>query len=278
MPVKRRLEDLYVIGREMSIDDGQGDAVVVWMQKLNPVELHSVMRAANAARSRVRSVRADKTSDEYMAMWLDVLDWERKEDLVEYLIAEQVMHIQERCEAELAAEEEWDKDEYLQGLRDAWESGLKDIYAVTPDDPEGKRVLAELTRFSEAAEAAGADDIALARAEMEAQPMESLQEKAMDRVIAYRANTAWLDEFHRAELLYGVRDPENHKAYYFANRTQLDLLSAPVLTQLFATYSELSMDVTEGKGSEETPTSSDSSEQSPKVETGVSSGLVVVGQ
>ncbi len=278
MPLKRRLEDLYVIGREVTIDDGQGDAVVVWMQKLNPVELNSVMRIANAARSRVRSVRADKTTDEYMAMWLDVLAWDRKEDMVEYLIAEQVMHIQERCEAELAADEEWQKEEYLQGLRDVWESGLNAVYAVTPEDPEAKRVLAELTRFAEAAEAAGADDIALARAEMEAQPMEALQEKAMDRVISYRANTGWMDEFHRAELLFGVRLPEDHKAYYFTDRAQLNLLAGEVLAQLFVAYSELSLDVTEGKDLEETPTSSDSSEQSPKVETGVSSGLAVVSR
>lgn len=278
MAVKRRLEDLYIVGREVSIDDGTGDPVVVWMQKLNPVELNSVMRSANAARARVRSVRADKTSDEYMALWLDVLDWEDKAGLIEYLIAEQIMRIQERCEAQLEAEEEWSKDNYLQGLRDAWETGLSERHVLEPDDAEATRVLAELTRFATAAEEMGADDIALARAEMEAQPMEALQEQAMDRVIAYRSNASWLEEFHRAELLYGIRETSNHKTRYFTDRTQLDLLSGAVLGQLFAEYATLSLDVTEGKDSEETPTSSDSSEQSPQVETGVSSGLASAGR
>lgn len=276
MPVKRRLEDLYVIGREVTIDDGTGDPVSVWMQKLNPVELNSVMRIANAARARIRSVRSDKDSDEYQSLWLDVLDWKHKEDLVEYLIAEQVMRIQERCEAQLAAEEEWEKDGYLQGLRDAWEDGLNERHAADPTDIEAKRVLAEITRFAETAEANGADDIALARAEMETRPMEALQEQAFERVIDYRANSLWLEEFHRAELLYGVRDPDNHKTYYFTQRAQIDSLSAAVLGQLFQAYAELSVDVIQGKDSAVTPNSSGSSEPPAEEATEAFSGLAVV--
>jgi hypothetical protein len=278
MPAKRRLEDLYVVGREVVVDDQRGDPVVVWLQKLNPVELNSVMRIANAARARVRSVRSDKNSDEYMSMWLDVLDWEQKEDLVEYLVAESLMRIQERHEAELAAEEEWSKDDYLQGLRDAWEGGLKDQHMYDPDDVEVRRVLSELQRFSQAAEERAADDVAAARAELAAQPMSDLQEQALDRVINYKSNAAWLDEFHRGELLYGVRQIDDHKAYYFTKRADLDLLTGEVLSTLYAAYSELSVDVTEGKDSEGTPTSSDSSEPPAEAETGVSSGLATVGR
>lgn len=278
MPAKRRLEDLYVVGREVTIDDGRGDPVVVWMQKLNPVELNSVMRIANATRARIRSVRSDKNSDEYMSMWLDVLEWERKEDLIEYLVAESLMRIQERHEAELAAEEEWSEDNYLQGLRDAWEDGLRERHMTEPEDPEVRRVLAELERFSKEADERAADDIAAARAELAELPVEVLQERALDRVINYRSNAAWLEEFHRAELLYGIRQVENHKAYYFTSRAQLDQLTGEVLSALFAEYSQLSVDVTEGKDSEGTPTSSDSSDRSPVAETGVSSGLAVVGR
>lgn len=278
MPAKRRLEDLYIVGREVRIDDGRGEPVVVWMQKLNPVELNSVMRIANAARARVRSIRSDKESDEYMSMWLDVLEWEQAEDLVTYLLAEPLMRIQERHEAELAAEEEWSEDNYLQGLRDAWEGGLKERHMTEPDDVEVRRVLAELERFAKAAEERAKPDQDAARADIEALPMTVLQERAFDRIINYRSNAVWLEEFHRGELLYGVRHADNHKAYYFAKRDELDQLSAEVLSTLFAEYGDLSVDVTEGKGLEGTPTSSDSFEQPAEPATGVSSGLAIVGR
>lgn len=275
MPAKRRrLEDLYVIGKDVVFDDGHGDEVAVWLQKLNPVEMSNALRRANAARARVRSVRSDKDADEYMDLWLQVLEWDSHDALVDYLAAETVLRIQDRIEAELAAEEEWSKDNYLEGLRDGWEGGLEQEYFLNPDNAEARRVRAELERFAQEAVRRGEGETAAARREIGDQPVNILQEKAMDRIINYRSSAAWLEEFHRSELLYGVRPPDDHRAYYFTDATELDRLSGEVLARLYDEYAELSVDVVEGKGSQETPTSSDSSEPPSEVETGVSSGLV----
>lgn len=277
MPAKRRLEDLYVVGKELTIDDGQGE-VQVWLQKLNPVDSASALRRANMARAKVRTVRRDKQSDEYLDMWIEVLEWDDQATLIEYLVAEDLMRVRERVEAELAAEDEWAKDDYLQGLRDAWESGLNETYFVNPNDVDAKRVYTELERFAAEAEARGKDDIDAARAKFEAMEFGVLQEKAFDRVISYRGSAAWLEEYHRSELLYGVREAENHKAYYFKTPEDIDQLSAEVLGLLYREYAALSVDVMEGKDSEETPDSSASSEPPIEAETGVSSGLAVVSR
>lgn len=275
---RRRLEDLYVVGKEIAIDDGQGDEVRVWMQKLNPVEMSGALRRSNAARARVKSIRKDTTSDEYMDLWNQVLEWETVDGLVDYLVAETVLRIQDRTEAELAAEEEWSEDDYIGGLRDAWQDGLAEKFFTESDNIEARRVHDELERFAAEAERRAETEIATARNDLAREPLSALQEKAFDRVITYQASAAWLEEFHRSELLYGVRFHDDRRTPYFNDITDLDSLSGEVLNRLYNEYSELSVDVVEGKGSEETPASSDSSELPQKAEMGVSSGLVGASQ
>lgn len=276
MSVKRRLEDLYVLGKEVTFDDGNGDPVTVWLQKLNPVELSTALRRANAARSRVRTIKNDPTSDEYQSYWLEVLDFETAGALAEYLAAEGAMRAQEREEARLGAEEEWATDDYLQGLRDAWTEGLGEKHLIDPDE-ETIRVIGELDRFqalaSEAAEVVAAEILA----EYQAKDLEILRDEALERIISYHSNAAWLDEFHKVELWKGVRDPVKHNTYYFDKRDQVDNLSAFVVGRLTNAYAELSVDVVEGKDSEETPSSSNSSVPVDEAETAVSSGLALVG-
>lgn len=288
---KRRLEDLFVRGDFVTFDDGKGEPVTVWLQKLSPVETNNALRRANAARARVRSVKSDPTSDEYMDMWLEVLSWETKADLVEYLLAEPQSHIEQRVEAELATEEEWAAEGYLQGLRDAWLGGAQAAYIVDPESPEGiegARILAEIDRFAAEARVKCEPEIAAARAQLEEEGLQELQSQAMDRIIRYRASAAWLNEMKLCEIFYGTHDavPDakvpgkmvaTHTKYW-PSRADFDRVSNQVLGPLLTKYEELSVDVLEGKDSEGTPTSSTSSGSQPEPETEASSGLVAVGQ
>lgn len=276
MATKRRLEDLYIIGKEVTFDDGAGDAVTVWLQKLNPVELSTALRRANAARSRVLTIKNHPESEDYQAYWLEALDFDTETGLVEYLAAEDSVRIQERVEAELGSQDEWAKDGYLQGLRDLWEDGLAEKHAMSPDE-ESERVLAELTRFLTTANELAAPDMAEIRAELANLGTEDLRAQVFEKVLSYHGNSLWLEEFHRCELWKGVRDPKD-KSYYFEKREDLNGLSASVLNRLTSEYASLSVDVVEGKGSEETPSSSNSSAAADGAATGASSGLVVVGQ
>jgi len=270
---RRRLEDLYITGKELIFDDGNGEPVVIWLQKLNPIDMGSCMRRAGAARAKVSSVRSDPESDAYQALWSEVLDVGTSETgLVDYLAAEVVITAQETAEAKVGAEEEWSKDGYLQGLRDSWEESLSDKYNEDPEDEDALRVHDELKKFADQATVVAEEMIAENRAELETESRSVLQEKVMERVIQYRSNAAWLDEFHRAQLWMGVRDPKNHRERYFTNRETIEQLSGPVLTRLLNEYQALSVDISEGKDSRQTLDSSPSSEPSPKEATPVSSG------
>lgn len=286
---KRRLEDLWVVGKFVTFDDGKGDPVTVWLQKLSPIDAGGAMRRANAARARVRALKYDRDSEDFMDLWAEVLEWDGKDQLVTYLLAEHQLRIEQRVEAQLAGEGEWAEENYLSGLRDAWEGGLSDTYIAEPESPDGveaARVLAELQRFAAQAAERGTPEVAIARAELEAQDLKSLQEMAVERVISYRATTSWMEEFHRCELFYGVHpaQPDAHRpdkwvampGRYFAKREEVDRLPAQVLQRLHEEYALLGVDPAEGKDLEETPSSSASSESpfAPAME--VSSGPVAV--
>lgn len=276
MPVKRRLEDLYVLGKEETFDDGAGEPLTVWLQKLNPVDTSTGLRRASAARARVMVLRSDPTSDEYLAIWEEVIDIGAAISLVNYLMAEPEVRASERAEARLAFEEEWAKDEYLQGLKDLWADSLAAVYALTPEDPDARRVFAELQRFDDAASLAAQEELSLIREELETLSAEELKQRVLDKLIDFQGNSAWLDEFRRCELWLGVREADNHKKRYFESREEVDHLPAEVLVRLLQGFAALTVDVTQGKGSEETPSSSPSSDAPAKEETGVSSGLVAV--
>lgn len=271
MPKMRRLTDLYVVGKEVKVDDGHGDVVVVWMQKLNPVQHEDAMRKANARRARCLAMKRNPDSPDHQAVMSQVYDLDI-DSLIDYLVVPEIQKYQMAREEELAAEDEWSNDNYLQGLRDDWNISLERAYAENPDDPEAKRVKDELTRFSEAIHKASEGHEESLRKQFAARPVEELQDKVANQFIEMQADMEWMREFHRFELFYAVRDPLHHKKQYFENLEELDLLSSEVLELLNTEYRGLSVDVTEGKGSQATDASSPSSEPPAKEEAAVSSG------
>lgn len=271
MPAKRRLQDLYVVGKDETFPDDQGEPITVWLQKLNPVESGEAMRKANAARARVLSVQFAPESDAYQALWLEVLEMGDRDALVTYLSGEPILRALEREEARLSFEEPWVTDGYLVGLKDAWEAGLEERHLLAPDE-ESERVWADLQRFAALVQEVVDEEAATIRASFEAKSDDELRKLALERVITYQSNAAWLDEMHKCELWKGVREPDDHSALYFATRPEVDALQREVLQRLLNAYAELSVDVTEGKGSEETPASSTSSASADGAATGGSSG------
>jgi hypothetical protein len=277
-PQKRRLEDLYVVGKDISFDDGKGAPVTVWLRKLNPIESTTAVRRANAERSKVRSAKHVKDSDLYREVYFEVLEFGDDPDgLVDYLALDEMANITLQTEAKLELEEEWSKEEYLQGLRDAWEASLRDRYTTDPDDAEARRVFSELQRFADAAGAMAEEEYELVKARLRRSTLEELRDKAIEQMLRYRSSSAWLDEFHRCEIWLGTFE-EDRATQYWPQREQIDKLPSEILTKLLSEYQELSVDVLEGKDSEVTPDSSSSSEPPDEAETVASSGLAVVSQ
>lgn len=275
MTKRRRLSDLYVRGGPLSVDDGEG-AVDVWISKLNPVDHDTVLRRANAARARFQMVRNDRDSEEYQAAFGAMADLAEADsnDLVTFLINKNLAEYRASVEAETAAEDEWAEDDYLQGLLDSWRE-LRDVWVKDSEDVEAKRVYEEIKRFNEiVAKAVDAEAERLRRDWADAD-VNALVLAATDAFLVREGEDRWMDEYNRAALWKSVRDPKDHRAYYFESRAEVDQLAEPVFRQLLTAFLELTVEPAEGKGSVETPASSTSSEQSAEVGTAASSGLQV---
>lgn len=257
MPKSKTLKDLYVVGKDVDITDDQGNTVSVYVKKLNPVDHETTVRKANARRARVLSMaRVPKDSEErdvYMNQLFDIAP--DRASMIEFLAGEHIGRCYASKEAELAADEQWSKDEYIQGLRDAWTGGLFQVYlAGAPEDEfeddteykEAVRVKEELERFQEAL----SKELELERADFKSflddDNDEELIEAAINRIIESQADLEWLTEYKKCEVWLGVRDPKT-KNRYFAERHMVDEIATPVLGQLIRAYAELNVDVVEGK-------------------------------
>lgn len=272
----RKLSDLYHKGNELTLDDGEG-AVVVWLQKLNPVEAETAIRNANAARARYLMLHRNHDAPEYLAMMSDVLDYSRDE-MCKFLAAQVMQKRTEPIEAEVAFDNGWTKEDYLQGIRDSWEDGgLKERYHnQTEEEPdaEAQAAFEEMERFDKEFQArfSAAEEEVIAQYQESAD--DSLREQMVENLFRLQADMQWLQEFRKSELLLGVKEVGHHKSKYFANRSEIDELEGEILGQLVEGYAALNVTVTQGKGSPETPVSSPESAPPETPETEASSGLV----
>jgi hypothetical protein len=276
---KRRLTDLWVTGRELILDDGDGDPLVVWLQKVNPGEATDTQRRCDAARARVLSVRSQPDAYEYQALQGSVVAYsDDPAELVKFLLGEDRVKAQRSQEAQLANEEEWSKDNYLQGLRDAWDDDLQRRWLEDNADVEGARVHDELERFTDEVKARVDDDMeALTTTMLATTTFSDLQDRMVGRLLEIDGTQAWLNELYRCQLYYGVREPDDHKKLYFVDRDEVDQLSTATFGRLRTAYDNLEVDVAEGKGSRPDQASSPSSEPPNEVPAETSSGLVAVG-
>jgi hypothetical protein len=270
MPKTRRLGDLYVVGQELTLDDGEG-AVTVWINKLNPVDQEAALRNANAARARVLAGKRDPDNQERLSLESELLD-QSKDELVDFLAADALNNKQEALEAELAAEQEWDDKNYLQGLLDAWEGGMEDRYNRDPEDAEAKHVFEEMDRWHKVVQERLDGEKERLQADIGQRTEDILRQQVLERLLTVQADLAWLSEYHLSEILFAVREPDHHKKKYFNGRADVEELPQEVMMALYEGYRNLSIDPTEGKDSPGTPASSPSSEPSTEEETSQPSG------
>lgn len=276
MVKQRRLADLYVIGKEYTVDDGRG-GITVWLQKMNLTEMELTRRKADAARARVLALRSQPDSDTYLAAAGDAFESTDVEYLVGQLLLPEAAKRRQVRESEVAFADEWSKDNYLQGLRDAWLDHLSDTFVTDPNDPEANRVFDELKRYQAAVDSRMEADLVDEREELMSLEVEELQRRLAEENLKNAADMAWMAEFQRCTVWYGVRTLEKRTRYFDA-RSDVDELQKETFLELERALQALAVDPLEGKDSAETPSSSASSEALGEVETALPSGPVAVGQ
>lgn len=268
MTKTRRLTDLFVVGQEVVIDDGNFEPITVWLQKLNPVEHETAMRRASGARARVLSGK----NEEEIEMAQDEAAQITREVWIEYLVSDALGKRISALEAELSAEEEWSENDYLQGLKDVWEATLEKALEEDPEDISARKVQEELDRFRQQLDERIEGERATLVKDFEAKHDEDLERRVVDRLLQTRADLAWLNEFRKCEVWLSTREPENHRKKYFHSREEVDELAHETLMKIMTAYQSLAVDPLEGKDSGATQTSSSSSVSPDQVETAGASG------
>lgn len=273
---KRRLSDLWIVGRELTLDDGQGDPVTVWIQKMNAAEAADTGRLCDAARAKVLAARRDTESPDWQAAHSSVLEYGNQDFnlVIEFLLTHERVKFLRRHEAEQANDEAWSKDNYLQGLRDAWADGLERRWLEDKEDAEALKVHDELERFTHEVNDLVDSDITALREGWSMRSRDELEEMMIDKLMEMDANQAWVTELHYCQVVFGTREVENHKQRYFSGRDEVNQLSAETFNRLRQAYESLEVDVAEGKGSPAPTDSSPSSEEPAAAETASTSGLV----
>lgn len=281
---RRRLSDLYQVGKEIIIDDGElvvdeetgeevPDPIVVYLRKLTLADQEKALRRANAARSASLALRTKPDSDEYRARFAEADAMDRDTKIMN-LIADDLIKARQSMAAEIAEEEdsEWAEDGYLEGLRDAWEDELSRVWAENPEDPEAKRVYEELQRYeAEVVKFLDGQKASLA-AQFERTSEDELTKQVVKKLFEMDAESAWYREFKRCQLWLAVRDPDDHKKLYFEDREEVDDLPMEVLTRLNREYEAMTVVTAEGKGSPAPASSSEPSESGETQETDTDSG------
>lgn len=258
MPKRRSLADLYTVGKMVTIgDDGDELPVTVYIRKLSPMETEKALRRANAKRAQIAFALKDKDSEEYQDAYSQAMDMDRSA-LVEFVLSDELNNIRLSVEAELEAEDEWAEDGYAQGLYDAWNTGLSEVYANDPENEDALRVLNEMQRLQDQVQTEIDARVEVVRRGWAAKTDEKLWEAATTALIKFASDTEWMREYRKSQVWLAVRDPEDTRSYYFETREELDDLALEVMGRLMEEYLGLEVDSIEGKDSVETPDSSNS--------------------
>lgn len=233
----RRLWELNVKGVMVEFPT-EDEPVKVFLRKLNRVEHEEAAREAGKVRSQVMAAAKDRVD----------FNVGTREEMIDFLVKDAEISKRQLVEAEVAAEEgsEWAENDYLQGLIDSWEGGLKEKHAVDPEDEKAKKVFEEMERYN--AEVEERLGVILRDIEDEAngQTDEQLTERVKERMLLLEALTAWITEYKNQEIFIATRE-EDKVTPYFENRRQLDLVDDDIFARLMEEYRAISVDPMEGK-------------------------------
>lgn len=252
-PKRRRLSDLFVVGEEVEFDDGKGDPIKVWVQKLTNGETQQAVEASRPAKIKITAIKRLPDDHPAKLRYLDELEsegFDNQESLINYLIQNKLEEERISAEARVGAEDEWAKEDYLTGLQAAWNEELEKIWIKGSKEDkfeEADRVYQELRRFTDQVES----ETEAARLELSYEyddfSMEALQRKAVNKLIDDHGDNALLASFRKQQLYFATREVDNHSELYFDSVDEVDSLPTKIHTKLLLTYLELSVEGLEGK-------------------------------
>lgn len=266
MKKRRRLGDLYIRGKEVSVDDGTNDPVTVWLQKLNEIERDAVLRSANSAKARYMLECEHDESELFVSTFASVREYLDRDGLLDIVIADDAVAARQRIEAQLTNDEDgWGKDNKISELLDAWTGsdetpGLAAAHAEDKDDPEAIRVKGEIEAFEADLDRQVDEERQVLLDDWGDVPDVDLARRATREILKRRADESFMREWARKQIFFCVREPDDHHRRYFETMAEVDDLDDQIRAFLDRQCNAFLVERAEGKDSPGTPASSPSSE------------------
>lgn len=282
MRKRRRLADLYVRGKELEVDDGTGDPITIWLQKLNEIERDSILRRANAAKARYMLECDNEESELFVATYGSVREFLDRDGMLNLVIGDDLAKARVRLEEQALADEDgWGKDDKLKKLVDSWTGdentpGFAAAYAEDENDPQALEVKAELDRYEEELNADLEQERQKLVREWDHTDQDELVRHATHEVLKRRGDDEFMKEWARQQIFYCVREVDDHHKRYFATVAEVDDLDDQIHQFLDQQCNALFVEPTEGKESPASPASSTSPELQSEEEASAPSGPAAV--
>lgn len=248
-PLRARLINLYNIGKEIQLSDDEGE-FTVWVQRITDAQENEAVKKSKIVRAPIVALKRDKTNPERLEYLETLEDWHLADidSMINILINPKVQEALESNMSRIAEEDEWAKDDYLITLQEAYNSGMKELHLLEPDDKEAARIHDELMRYTKQVEDATEHDRKEYTLEMLEKDPAVIQDQVIDIVINSTANAVQQEEFYRWQVYFSVRDPQDHNKLVFASREDIDLLSQENYQKLRDAYDDIKIEGLEGKG------------------------------
>lgn len=248
-PKRRKLSDLFVLGTEVVFEDGSDDPPKVWIQKLTPAETQEAADKARPEKMKILSIRRLEDDDPVKLRYIDEVETslEDRDDKFAFLLSDKIEKAAISAQEEVASRDEWAKDDYLEGLQEAWRVELRDRYLLDQEDEEAKRVFNQLEKYTDQVTKEIEHASEELKREIDHLDDDELKRRCVRKLIEVYSDEALLEAFRTWQLYFAVRDPDKHSKRYFSSPEEIDSLQEPVLKRLRNEYAELSVEGFEGK-------------------------------
>lgn len=275
---------------EPVVDEVLLPPVTLWVAKLSDLEMGEAFKHAARAQSVAMAAARDPESEQYTNMAASVAGMER-DSLIDILVdrdypeleswddsgavpekyaaVEARVHGEPDIDTETGDEipNEWAKEDYLEGLREAWWGGLDRAYAADPNDYEAKRTLDEITRFNDEVEHEYGEARKDARAELDQFTDTRLVDDVVDLLASIDGQAAWQEEYQVRVVFLATRncdgpDPDDpthrrckcrgtgrkHADFHFQSIDEVRSTDGRVRIPIYLAWNQLMVSPREGKG------------------------------
>jgi len=248
MPKNKLLTDLFVVGTTVTISDGQNEEEI-FVQKINQFEHDQCVREANKTKAlvlaKLRLAQDDKDRAEYnIRLGTEVTP----KGIIDILVTQDVETVRGAKEDEVAAEDKWAEDDYLQGILDSWPD-LEEDYLLNREkaSEDAQNAYKVMEEYNEEVEAVMESERRRGRKDYQGMSQDELIKELTDRLISLDADTQWIDTYTKQRLVFAVRDPQNHKERLLEDLAELNMLQPQAIAALKDAYAEIVLDGVEGK-------------------------------